>query len=339
MPPHPASSVTAVSDRSSGAPSTVAHPPSRGEVQLELTDLRYSARSGGETVEILRGVDLRARAGEVTALLGPNGAGKTTTLTIAQGLERPSSGSARLLGEDPWRAGADLRSRVGVMLQDGGLPLAATPARLLKHVCTFYRDPVDMPALMARLGIDEFAQRDIRRLSGGQRQRVSLAAALAGRPQLVFLDEPSAGLDPVSRQLVFELIQELRASGMTIVLTTHLLDDAQRLADHVVLLRQGRVERAGTVDELTSTTEAADLHFRLAEGVPADVLAAAPAGLSIVPSSEGASAATHRYVVRGAHSPADLAALAQWWHEHDLMPTDLQMARRSLEDVFLEVAP
>lgn len=312
---------------------------------MQLTDVHHSVRSGRSTVPILHGLDLTARAGEVTALLGPNGAGKTTSLMLAQGLERPTGGTVRLLGQDPWRAGADLRSRVGVMLQDGGLPLAATPERLLRHVCTLYRDPVDMPQLMDRLGIVEFARRDIRRLSGGQRQRVSLAAALAGRPQVIFLDEPSAGLDPVSRQLVFELIRELRRSGMAIILTTHLLDDAQRLADHVVLLRQGRVERAGTVEELTSTAGTPALNFRLAAPAPSAALAELPAGLTIETErsadrgDDTTAPAGSSYVVRGAATPADLEALAQWWSRHDLMPTDLHMARRSLEDVFLEVAP
>ena len=302
-------------------------------------------RSGRSSVQILHGVDLTARAGEVTALLGPNGAGKTTSLMLAQGLDRPTAGSVRLLGQDPWRAGADLRSRVGVMLQDGGLPLAATPERLLRHVCTLYRDPVDMSQLMDRLGIHEFARRDIRRLSGGQRQRVSLAAALAGRPQVIFLDEPSAGLDPVSRQLVFELIRELRRSGMTIILTTPLLDDAQRLADHVVLLRQGRVVRTGTVEELTSTADAPVLNFRLATPVPSPAWADLPDGLTLeneansTQEHDTAESTSTSYVVRGAVTPADLEALARWWSRHELMPTDLHMGRRSLEDVFLEVAP
>lgn len=316
---------------------------SRGEIKLELSGIHHAVRTRRSTVDILRGVDLVARAGEVTALLGPNGAGKTTTLTIAQGLLRPTQGRVRLLGQDPWRAGAGLRSRVGVMLQDGGLPLSATPDRLLRHVTTLYRDPVDMPALMDRLGIQEFARRDIRRLSGGQRQRVALAAALAGRPQVVFLDEPSAGLDPVSRQLVFDLIRELRSAGVAIILTTHLLDDAQRLADQVVLLRQGQVERAGTVSELTRTTGTPALHFRLADPVPAAALESVPAGLTIRPdgasSLSASGSAGSAYVVDGAGAPEDLQALAAWWTRHALMPTDLHMARRSLEDVFMEVAP
>lgn len=313
---------------------------------LELTDVHHRVSTRGQTVEILRGVDLTARAGAVTALLGPNGAGKTTTLTIAQGLIRPTSGQVRLLGQEPWRAGAGLRSRVGVMLQEGGLPQAVTPRRLLSHVCSLYRQPVDMPTLVTRLEIDAFADRDIRRLSGGQKQRVALAAALAGRPDIVFLDEPSAGLDPVSRHLVFDLVRDLKRAGVAIVLTTHLLDDAQRLADQVVLLRQGQVERRGTVAELTSHDAAAPLVFCLATPLREDQLATSPAGLTIQPRpsdaaspSETIGPAGHGYLVQGADTPQKLAALAHWWAELGVMPTDLHLARRSLEDVFLEVAP
>jgi ABC-2 type transport system ATP-binding protein len=307
-------------------------------VLVSLQGLRKTIRSRRGDIEILRGVDFQARGGQVTALLGPNGAGKTTTLTMAQGLDRPDSGTVRLLDQDPWRAGAALRSRVGVMLQDGGLPPSATPARLLGHITSLYREPADMAALVERLGIDEFSGRDIRRLSGGQKQRVALAAALAGRPRVVFLDEPSAGLDPVSRQLVFDLILELKHAGIAVVLTTHLLDDAERLADHVVLLREGAVERSGTVAELTDRTGPAPVHFAVPRPVDEEALAAFPVGLQLVP--EGPTAPADRaFRVDGVNSPADWAALAAWWNEHRIMPTDVRLLHRSLEDVFLEVSP
>lgn len=305
---------------------------------VSLTGLRKTIRSRRGDVDILKGVDFRARGGEVTALLGPNGAGKTTTLTIAQGLDRPDAGTVRLLGEDPWHAGAALRSQVGVMLQDGGLPPSATPARLLRHICSLYRVPADMAALTARLGIDDFSGRDIRRLSGGQKQRVALAAALAGRPRVVFLDEPSAGLDPVSRQLVFDLILELKEAGLAVVLTTHLLDDAERLADHVVLLRDGAVERSGTVAELTDRSGPAPVHFAVPHPLPAAALDSLPAGLVLIPEDPGAPAGC-TFRVDGVTAPEDWAALAGWWREHRIMPTDVRLLHRSLEEVFLEVTP
>ncbi|WMY77314.1 ABC transporter ATP-binding protein [Citricoccus sp. I39-566] len=320
--------------------------PSSSSVLVSLAGLRKTVRTPRGPLEILKGVDFQARGGQVTALLGPNGAGKTTTLTIAQGLDRPDAGTVRLLGEDPWRGGPALRSQVGVMLQDGGLPPSATPARLLRHVASLYRRPADMAALTCRLGIDEFAGRDIRRLSGGQKQRVALAAALAGRPRVVFLDEPSAGLDPISRQLVFDLILDLKHSGLAVVLTTHLLDDAERLADQVVLMRNGTVERAGTVAELTDRSTPAPVHFTAPQPVDAAAIAGFPAGLGLVPEPPPGGADRDTTVppgctfrIEGITTPDDWSALTSWWREHRIMPTDVRLLHRSLEDVFLEVAP
>src|SRR5688572_1790930 len=209
-------------------------------------------------LRVVSGVSLVAGRGEVTALLGANGAGKTTTIECAQGLQRRTGGTITLLGQDPGNAGADLRSRVGVMLQEGGLPPSTRPLPLLRHIAGMYRNPRPLDELVDRLGIDAFSRTTVRRLSGGQKQRLALAAALIGRPEVLFLDEPSAGLDPQSRQLVFELIGELRDSGMGIILTTHLMDDAQRLADYVYIIDAGRNVAEGTVQELLQRGPALD---------------------------------------------------------------------------------
>src|SRR5699024_11177346 len=179
---------------------------------LSLVNVHRDVPARTGRFHILKGVSFEAQAGQVTALLGPNGAGKTTTLSIAQGIDKASSGTVKLLGVDPYRAGAGLRSQVGVMLQDGGLPMAVTGERLLNHLARLYEAPADIHSLMSRLEIHDFKDRQIRRLSGGQRQRLGMAAALVGRPRVVFLDEPSAGLDPASRLIVFDLIEELKAS-------------------------------------------------------------------------------------------------------------------------------
>lgn len=284
---------------------------------------------------ILKGISFEAKAGEVTALLGPNGAGKTTTLSIAQGIDPVSSGTVKLLGVDPYRAGAGLRSQVGVMLQDGGLPMAVTGERLLQHLQRLYEHPADVTGLMDRLEIQSFKDRQIRKLSGGQRQRLGVAAALIGRPRVVFLDEPSAGLDPVSRRIVFELIEELKSHGVCIILTTHLLEDAQRLADHVVLIRDGRVEAAGTVGELTATGLRPPLSFRLDAPLTAAQQEDFPAHLTL--SMETASIDGSVWCVSGIETPADLHALTAWWMHHDLMPIDLGLTGKSLEDVFWEL--
>ncbi|WP_139003602.1 ABC transporter ATP-binding protein [Arthrobacter crystallopoietes] len=303
------------------------------DIQGLVKDLGPVAALDGKMVRVIDGVHLRAFPGEVTALLGANGAGKTTTLECAQGLTRPNGGTVCLLGQDPHEAGAELRSRVGVMLQEGGLPQAIRPIPLLRHVAGMYRSPRDVDALVKRLGIDNFGNTPVRRLSGGQKQRVALAAALVGNPEVLFLDEPSAGLDPQSRAVVFDLIQELRTEGLGIILTTHLMDDAQRLADYVFIIDAGKTVAHGTVAELTKATDESSgverlLTFDSRPGLDLTALA----GLSVHETVPG------RYTVAGNLTPADLAALARFWEEQDIMPTAIHMAPRSLEDVFLDIS-
>ena len=289
-------------------------------------------------LRVVGGISLVAEPGQVTALLGANGAGKTTTLECAQGLQKRSGGSISLLGQDPASAGADLRSRVGVMLQDGGLPPSARPLPLLRHIAGLYAHPWPVEDLVERLGISAFGRTTVRRLSGGQKQRLALAAAVIGRPEVLFLDEPSAGLDPQSRQLVFELIGELRDAGLGIILTTHLMDDAQRLADYVYIIDGGRNVAEGTVQELLQrgpALEAGAHHVRTLsfEAKPGlDLSAVLPA--DVVISEERAGS----YTATGTLTPRHLAALAEWWAVHDIMPASMTLQARSLEDVFLDIS-
>lgn len=207
-----------------------------------------------------------AEEGQVTALLGPNGSGKTTTVECLEGLQVPTGGRVRVLGTDPAGADAEHRSRVGVMLQDGGLPSTVAAGRLLNHLATLYADPIPPPALKRRLGIDGFARTTVRRLSGGQRQRLALAAALIGRPRVVFLDEPSAGLDPHARLEVWTLIDELREDGVTVIVTTHSFEEAETLADRIVVMHTGRVVADGTVAEVAGDDTLETVYFRLTGG-------------------------------------------------------------------------
>ncbi|MDQ2781701.1 MAG: ABC transporter ATP-binding protein [Actinomycetota bacterium] len=204
-----------------------------------------------------------APVGAVTAVLGPNGAGKSTAVECAVGLQRPDGGSVRVLGADPWRSPAEHRARVGVMLQSGGLPTGTTPLRLLRHLASLYADPVPVDELAGRLGIDRFAGTTVRRLSGGQRQRVALAAALVGRPDVVFLDEPTAGLDPHGRLDVHELLEEVRSEGTTVVVTTHSFEEAERLADHLVIVSEGRTMAQGPSAEVVGAGSLETLYFEL----------------------------------------------------------------------------
>ncbi|NLS08817.1 ABC transporter ATP-binding protein [Nesterenkonia sp. MY13] len=309
--------------------------------------MRYavgSARSAQGVTEILSGVDITANRGEVTVIIGPNGAGKTTTLGIAQGLLKPSAGTVQLLGQTPYRAGADLRARVGVMLQDSGLPQSVKPRTLLRHISSLHQNPWPLDDLIERLDLSGFLQTNIRRLSGGQKQRIAMAAALIGNPELVFLDEPSAGLDPQSRQLVFELINYLRTQGIGIVLTTHLLEEAQSLADSVFILKDGVVVRSGTVEELTGSTaetngtlptETRPLTFASPRIITREELATAPLPVELASGSNGAGA---RWNVTGIAGPEDFAKLSQWWSQIDLMPAEVSFEARTLEDVFWEVS-
>ena len=209
------------------------------------------------------GMSWRAASGQVTAVLGPNGAGKTTTIECAEGLQRPDGGEVRVLGTDPWSSPAGHRARVGVMLQDGGLPGGTKPVRLLRHLASLYADPADVDGLVQRLGIDAFSGTTVRRLSGGQKQRVSLAAALVGRPEVVFLDEPTAGLDPHARLDVWDLVRETRDTGCAVVVTTHSFEEAERLADHVVIVDHGRAVAEGSVAEVTGEHTLEHVYFEL----------------------------------------------------------------------------
>ena len=292
----------------------------------------------GKMLRVVSDVSLVAGRGEVTALLGANGAGKTTTIECAQGLQKRTGGSISLLGADPGTAGAELRARVGVMLQDGGLPPSARPIPLLRHIAGMYRSPRPLDELVQRLGIDTFSRTNVRRLSGGQKQRLALAAALIGNPEVLFLDEPSAGLDPQSRQLVFDLIGELRDSGMGIILTTHLMDDAQRLADYVYIIDAGRNVAEGTVAQLLQHNmpetphrdHVRTLHFEAVPGL--DFTGVLPAEIEVRETRSGS------YTATGALTPEDLAALTAWWAQHGIMPGSLNMEARSLEDVFLDIS-
>ena len=215
------------------------------EVALEVDGI--TVRFGPTAA--LDGLRLRARRGRLTAILGPNGAGKTTLLRCCTGLLRPDSGTVTVLGRPAGTA--DNCARVGLMPQSTGAWSGIKAAELLNYLASLYARPHDVGALIERCELTEFAHLPYRRLSGGQQQAVNLAGALIGRPELVFLDEPTAGMDPHARRGTWRLLEELRASGTSIVLTTHAMDEAQVLADQVYILDRGRVTVAGTVPELT----------------------------------------------------------------------------------------
>jgi ABC-2 type transport system ATP-binding protein len=283
---------------------------------------------GGVTA--VDGVSFSAEQGQVLALLGPNGAGKTTTTETLEGYRSPTSGTVRVLDLDPVRDHARLAPRIGVMLQKGGVYPGIRPAEALRLFAAYYDSPEDPASLLDRLGLAGVAGTPWRRLSGGEQQRLSLALALVGRPEVAFLDEPTAGVDVGGRQVVRQVIAELRARGTCVLVATHELDEAERVADRVVIVDRGRVLASGTPAELMSPAERSSLEF------------GAPAGLDVAALSQhlGAPVAEVRpgeYRVSAPPSPATVAALTAWLATSDLPLADLRAGRQTLEDVFLRL--
>jgi ABC-2 type transport system ATP-binding protein len=295
---------------------------------VEITGL---VKHYGRTVAVA-GLSLRAERSQVTAILGPNGAGKTTTIEICEGYRRPDEGTVRVLGLDPVRDAGQLRPRVGVMLQSGGIPTAARAGEYLRVMARFHANPIDPALLLDRLGLSGCARTAFRRLSGGQQQRLSLAAAVIGRPELVFLDEPTAGLDPQARHATWNLISGLRAAGAGVILTTHYMEEAERLADRVAVVDHGELVAEGTPAELTGT--AGQLRFRAEPGLDTDSLVAA------LPPGSAAKESPAGYYVVEVHDRVDprlLAAVTAWCAEHGVLAQELRIESRTLEDVFLEL--
>ena len=197
------------------------------------------------------GLSLTVAAGTVTAVLGPNGAGKTTTVETCEGFRRPDSGSVRVLGLDPLADHDELMPKIGVMLQEGGAWSGVRAVEMLRYVATLHTHPLDIPALVERLDLGSCGRTPYRRLSGGQKQRLSFALAILGRPEIAFLDEPTTGLDPHGRREIWQLIRDLRDDGVTVVLTTHAMDEAEQLSDQVHVVSAGTVIASGTPDALT----------------------------------------------------------------------------------------
>jgi ABC-2 type transport system ATP-binding protein len=284
-----------------------------------------------ETVAVA-GLSLRAERAAVTAILGPNGAGKTTTIETCEGYRKADSGSVRVLGLDPVADARELRPRVGVMLQAGGVPTTARAAEYLRVMASFYAHPLDPAALLAALGLSGSARTPYKHLSGGQQQRLGLAAAVIGRPELVFLDEPTAGLDPQARHATWELIEGLRSSGTAVILATHYMEEAERLADQVVIVDHGQVVASGGPTELTGSD--GQLRFRAEPGLDlAGLLAALPAGAVAKESPAG------HYLVESVDrvDPQLIASVTAWCAEHGVLARDLQIESRTLEDLFLEL--
>ncbi len=286
--------------------------------------VRYGCRTAVD------GLSFSAEAGSVVAILGPNGAGKTTTVETLEGYHRPAGGGVKVLGLDPIKDRRKLSSRIGVMLQEGGVYARMGPRQALALFAGYYRNPQDPGALLDRLGLSEAAKTPWRRLSGGERQRLSMALALVGRPEVAFLDEPTAGVDPSGRLVIRQVIRELADSGVAVLLTTHELEEAERLADQIVIIDHGRAVAEGTPSELMKAVGGERIRFGAQPGLDTAAISAG-VGAQVTEDSPG------EYSVAIAPSPDAIAKLTSWLANQGLAIADLRAGRGSLEDVFFRL--
>ena len=279
------------------------------------------------------GLSFTVARGEVFGLLGPNGAGKTTTVETLEGYRSPDAGTVRVLGLDPVREAAALRPRIGVMLQEGGLYPGLKPLELLRLFAAYYDDAESPETLLDTVGLRDASGTPVRRLSGGQRQRLSLVCALIGKPEVVFLDEPTAGMDPHARATTWQLVRELRDRGVTVLLTTHAMDEAEQLCDRVAIVTGGKLAALGSPAELTQHAASDEIWFAAVPGLDAGAIARA-LGLG---DGEVVEDRVGEYVIRAAGTPARIADLACYLRDVDVTLAALQGGRRSLEEVFLQI--
>ena len=286
---------------------------------IEVRSLRMAY---GQT-EVVHGIDLGVRAGEVFAILGPNGAGKTSTIEILEGFRRRSAGDVRVLGEDPERAGGKWRERIGVVLQTSTPEADLSVRETLRLYAGFYERPAAVDSLLELCGLTEQAGVRNRRLSGGQQRRLDVALALVGSPEVLFLDEPTTGFDPVARRAAWDMVRGLRTEGTTIVLTTHYLDEAEALADRIAVIDRGVIGAEGTPADLGGRDRAeTEISFTL------------PPGVAAPPATEREGG---RCSVRSQDPTRSLFELTGWALERGLVLGDLAVSRPSLEDVYFQL--
>ena len=277
-------------------------------------------------VTAVDGVDFEVGAGEVFGLLGPNGAGKTTTVEMLEGYRTPDSGSVRVLGVSPAQGGPAWRDRIGIVLQQSGIEGELTVRESLTHLQRMYATPADVDATIERADLTEKADARIKALSGGQRRRVDLAAAIIGKPELLFLDEPTTGFDPAARREAWRLVSDLTAGGTTVILTTHYLDEAQHLADRVAVISHGRIVAHGDPSTLGGRDVAvARIRFRLDPGIPPPVIA------GLMDRGDGWLTFSSAEPVRAVHD------LTGWALEGEVSLHGLEITRPTLEDVYLDL--
>ena len=270
-------------------------------------------------------------SGEVFALLGPNGAGKTTTVETLEGYRIPDQGSVRVLGLDPVREAQTFKPQIGVMLQQDGLYPGLTAREVLHLFAGYYQHAQDVATLLERVGLTSAAKTRCRRLSGGQKRRLALAVALIGKPRLLFLDEPTAGMDPQARLATWEIIRELKQQGATVLLTTHLMDEAERLADRVAIIDHGRLIALDTPEQMTGVQNATVVRFVATAGLDCTKLAALPSAKKAEEVRSGS------YIIETESIPVLLAELTAWLRDNNITLSELRVGHGSLEELFLRL--
>lgn len=269
--------------------------------------------------------------GEIFALLGPNGAGKTTTVETLEGYRTPDQGNVRVLGLDPIREALALKPHIGVVLQQDGLYPGLTAREVLRLFAGYYQQPQDIDELLERLGLTAVARIRCRRLSGGQKRRLALALALVGQPTILFLDEPTAGMDPQARLATWEIIRNQKQQGTTVLLTTHLMDEAERLADRVAIIDHGQLLALDTPARLTGAHNANIVRFVAPPDLDCSKLAALPSAQKAEEIRPGS------YLIETAQVPALLAELTAWLRDNNITLSELRVGHGSLEDLFLRL--
>jgi ABC-2 type transport system ATP-binding protein len=297
-----------------------------------VRDLRKSY----DGVEAVRGVSFEVQPGEIFGLLGPNGAGKTTTVECVIGLRQPDGGQLEVCGLDARRHGREVKQKIGVALQSTSLQDKITPREALRLFGAFYRERLGVDTLLERFALVEKADSRFETLSGGQRQRLALALAFVNQPQLVFLDEPTTGLDPKSRRELHASILQMKRDGYSVLFTTHYLDEAEELCDRVAIIDRGRIVASGTPRELIAQSKGLQsVTLVTARSIPHERLAALPAATNVEILREGALHSGLEARFHTSNSLATLAALTRLLEDTGVELLDLHVRKASLEDVFL----
>jgi ABC-2 type transport system ATP-binding protein len=298
---------------------------------IAVEGLFKSYNSNGVTVEAVRGLSFSVQEGEVFGLLGPNGAGKTTTVEILEGMRTPDRGTARVCGLDPEKAGSGFKQKIGAVLQSTSLPDKLRVKEALDLFANFYTSRADTESLLKRFQLEEKRNAFYSHLSGGQKQRLALAMALVNNPQVVFLDEPTAGLDPQVRREIYDIIEELRKDKKTVLITTHYIEEAERLCERVAIVDHGRIIKIGSPRELKhSSAGTTRIEVRLARPLTNGVLSTLE-GVADCRDFDGT------YVLHSTLPPRTIVALVKQLEAENNELQSLEMFSPSLEDVFIEL--